>query len=268
MIPFRLLCLFALLSAPALFAESAPPAPTTEAPALRDGEALTFRVGFAIFTHAGEIKIAAHNEINDGKNQLAVTTNTRTRGVAHGFYPFEAHGESVYDPVTGRIQIYTENSAGPKKKTSVSLEFDYATGTVGYTDFYNSARNRRFPFPPGNPMDLIASLVQTRFWNLKPGDTRDINVFFDDDIYELTIHALRYEDIRTRLGTFKTLVYEPRMEKTPPKGMFKRGSNVHVWISQDERRLPVKFEVEFKFGAGVATLTEYQPPGSAPAETK
>jgi hypothetical protein len=42
--------------------------------------------------------------------------------------------------------------------------------------------------------------------------------------------------------------------------MFKRGSSVRVWISQDERRLPVKFLVDFKFGSGVATLVNYQPP--------
>ena len=24
------------------------------------------------------------------------------------------------------------------------------------------------------------------------------------------------------------------MEKTPPKGMFKKGSTVHVWIAQDD----------------------------------
>jgi hypothetical protein len=45
--------------------------------------------------------------------------------------------------------------------------------------------------------------------------------------------------------------------------MFKKGSAVRVWIAQDDpRRLPVKFEVEFKFGSGVATLVAYQPPAS------
>jgi hypothetical protein len=79
---------------------------------------------------------------------------------------------------------------------------------------------------------------------------------------------LRYEKITTRLGSFDTLVLEPRMEKTPPKGMFKRGSNVRVWIAQDERRLPVKFEVEFKFGAGVSTLTDYMEPPVANANPR
>jgi hypothetical protein len=114
-------------------------------------------------------------------------------------------------------------------------------------------------------MDLIMSLIQTRAWNLKPGETKDALVIFDDEFYELTIHAEKYEEVRTTLGTFNTLVLVPRMEKTPPKGMFKRGTGVRVWISQDERRLPVKFQVEFKFGSGVATLVNYQPPAGAAA---
>ena len=58
------------------------------------------------------------------------------------------------------------------------------------------------------------------------------------------------------------------MEKTPPKGMFKRGSSVHVWISQDGQRLPVRFEVEFKFGAGISTLVHYEPPTGSAGQTR
>ena len=50
--------------------------------------------------------------------------------------------------------------------------------------------------------------------------------------------------------------------------MFKRGSTVRVWIAQDERHLPVRFKVDFRFGAGTATLTDYQPPLAAATSTK
>ena len=60
---------------------------------------------------------------------------------------------------------------------------------------------------------------------------------------------------------FRTLVLVPRMEKTPPLGMFKRGSTVRVWIeTDDDRHLPVRFEVGFRFGVGTATILDYKPP--------
>ena len=82
---------------------------------------------------------------------------------------------------------------------------------------------------------------------------------FDDEFYELLIYAEGFDRVHTPWGDCKALVLEPKME-TNPKGMFKRGGEVRVWISQDDRKLPVKFEVAMKFGTGTAYLTEYHPP--------
>jgi hypothetical protein len=251
-----------------LFCLGAPVAAQEPELALHDGEKLTFRVAWGIFGNAGEIKITAANETNDGKQFLGVRTTTATRGVLRRLFPFEAQAESIYDLETKRLNVHTESSASNKKKTNIALEFDYPASVMRFTDFMNSAKNRTFSLPPGNPNDLISSLVKTRTWDLKVGEKRDMNVMFEEELYELTIHAVRHENVKTPLGTFDTIVYEPRMEKTPPKGMFKRGSSVHVWISQDGQRLPVRFEVEFKFGAGIATLIHYEPPTGAATESK
>lgn len=234
--------------------------------ALHDGEQMTFRVGWGILTGAGEIRIAAHRETMAGLPQLRVTTTTTTRGLVKAFFTFQAKSESVFDLETGRLLMSEESSKSKRKETHESLVFDYRKRTATYVNGLEPQKNGELPVPPGDPMDLIMSLIQTRTWNLKPGEQRDALVIFDDDFYELTLHAVGYEDVHTPLGDFKTLVLVPRMEKTEPKGMFKRGSTVKVWISQDQRRLPVRFEVEFKFGAGVATLVDYRPPAAAPGE--
>lgn len=263
MMLLRIISLISLLVVTTFAAEPEPQL------ALQDGEKLTFRVAWGIFGNAGEIQISAANETNDGKPFLGVTTTTATRGVLRRLFPFQAQAESIYDLQSKQLTVHTESSASNKKKTNMALEFDYEQSVMRFTDFMNSANNRAFSLPPGNPNDLISSLVKTRHWDLKPGEKRDMNVLFEEELYELTIYALHYEKVKTPLGSFNTLVYEPRMEKTPPKGMFKRGSSVHVWISQDGQRLPVKFEVEFKFGAGVASLVRYEPPtgSTAPART-
>jgi hypothetical protein len=231
--------------------------------ALRPGEALNYRVAWGLFRHAGDITITAREEINDRIPHTVVSTRTSTRGTLRRLFRFEAEAESVFDQRSGQLMLYTETSAGKKKKTNIALEFDYAKATARFTDFVNSANNTEVTIPGDSPMDLIMSLVQTRIWDIKPGDKRDIDVIFGKDIYQLTVHALRYEQVETPMGKFNTVVLQPRMEKTPPKGMFRRGSQVHVWIAQDdERHLPVMFEVEFKFGAGTALLESYQPPAT------
>lgn len=238
-------------------------------PAMSVGEALVFRVGWGVFMHAGEIKITGQSApAEDGNLRLKVIATTATRGFARALYTFDAQAEGIYDVHSGRLLSIVENAKSQKKETKTSVTFDYTKSTASYVNLINGSSPVALKMPAGEPQDLIMSLVQTRHWNMKPGEKRDALVFFGDEFYELTLHAERYEEVRTSLGTFQTLVIVPRMEKTPPKGMFKRGGAVSVWISQDERRLPVKFQVDFKFGAGVATLAKYEPPNVKPAVEK
>jgi len=239
--------------------------PLVAQPVLRSGEALNYSVGWSLFSNAGEIKIFTESSTleSDSPHLLTVTT-TATRGLARALFAFDARAEALVDARTGQLHSHLETSTTSNKKTRNRTTFDYAARRAFYRDEVNPAKNLDYILPVGEPLDLILCLINTRTWDLKPGEHRDALVLFQEEAYELTIHAVRYESLSTTLGTFNTLVLEPRMEKTPPKGMFKRGTAVRVWIAQnDPRRLPVRFEVEFKFGSGVATLTSYQPP-SAP----
>lgn len=232
--------------------------------ALNDGEALTYKVSWALLPGAGEIKIAAQTDASGPAPRLRVLTTTATKGFARWLLRFDASAESVFDPKSGCLLALTESSKQPDRETGHGVTFDYAAARALYTIPGATDKPRALEMPSGDPLDLITSLVQTRSWNLKVGEKRDALVLFDDEFYELTIYAVRTEEVKTSMGKFQTLVLEPRMEKTPPKGMFKKGSTVRVWIeTDDERRLPVKFEVEFKIGTGVATLTHYEPPASS-----
>jgi hypothetical protein len=232
---------------------------------LQSGEKLTYRVSWAI--RAGEIKIAAERDPTSTQPRLVVTTHTATRSVARLLLKFDADSRVTFDLATGRMLALEERSTLRDKETGQRVTFDYTKREATFIPENDPGKSRVEPMPAGDPADLIMGLLQTRTWDLKPGETRDALVLFEKDFYELTIHMARYEDLRIPLGTFRTVVLEPRMDKTPPKGMFKRGSSVRVWIAQDDHRLPVKFEVEFKIGTGTATLESYEGPASLPRAT-
>ena len=61
----------------------------------------------------------------------------------------------------------------------------------------------------------------------------------------------------TPLGTYKTLVLVPRMEKDA-KGLFKKGGEIKVWISQDASSLPVKMQLKLNFGTATLLLSGYK----------
>jgi hypothetical protein len=229
--------------------------------AMGDNESMLYRVSWAILPGAGEITINGHAATDpEGTALRRVVTRTATRGLAHLILPFEARAESLFDVASGRLLWLGESSTTRDKQDAHSVTFNYDRHLADYEGGLTPGPVRTLALPAGFPTDLITCLVQARTWKIPPGGSQDALVLFEDEFYELTVHDAGTEDISTPLGTFSTQMLEPRMERTPPKGMFKRGSKVKVWISQDARRLPVRFKVEFKFGSGVATLAEYRPP--------
>ena len=176
--------------------------------------------------------------------------------------PFDAEERGVFDLASGHLLSLRETSVQREKRLETAVTFDHDRREAAYAGPKSGGQPQLLQMPDGEPTDLIMGLLQTRAWNLPPGGSREALVLFANDFYELTVRHVGTEEVRTPLGTFRAAVLEPRMERTPPKGMFKRGSTVRVWIADDPRRLPVKFEVEFKIGKGTAVLESHTPPNS------
>ncbi|HEY9249400.1 MAG TPA: DUF3108 domain-containing protein [Rariglobus sp.] len=229
---------------------------------LKPGETLSYRVGWGPLGHAGDIMVTAAAEVVDGQTRTRMTTTTATRGFVRVIYPFDGEAGMLFDPADGRLLSASASTQGGGSKTKASIAFDYVTGKASYVDHLRPERNTTLPLPDGHLMDMITSLIQTRVWALAPGDSREVWVLFDDEFYPLRITAEREETIATPKGPRKTVLLVPRMIGKP-KGMFRRGGEVHVWVSADADRLPLRFEVKLKVGTAFAVLTDYRPP-SAP----
>ena len=226
---------------------------------LRPGESLTYRVGWGVLGHAGDMTIAARTETIENRPLLRITTTSATRGFVRALYPFNGDASMSFDPGDGRLLNATAKTRASKKSTHASIAFDYARREAGYVDHLNPARSATLTIPPGHPMDLITALIQSRVWSLSPGETREALVLFDDDFYPLKITAEREETISTPNGPRKTVLLIPSMIGKP-KGMFRRGGEIRVWVSADADRLPLRFEVKLKVGTAYAVLTDYRPP--------
>lgn len=230
---------------------------------LQPGEALTYRVSWGLLGQIGEMKISASAETVDGKESIRVNTTSATRGFVRTFYPFDGSAWTLFDAGTGRLLSGAATTKTSKKSTSASILFDYVKGEAVYTDHLRAKRSATLPLPDdAAPVDLITSLIQGRIWELQPGQSREALVLFDDEFYPLLITAEREETLSTASGPRKAILLVPTMPENP-KGMFKRGGEVKVWVSADKDRLPLRFEVKLKVGTAYATLSHYDPPSTA-----
>lgn len=230
---------------------------------LKPGEALTYRVGWGVLGHAGDMKVVASEEVVGGVTQTRVTTTSASRGFVRMLYSFDGEAQMFFDPSNGRLMSATAATVAKKARTKASIVFDYTKSEANYVDLLDASRNTMLLVPPdAHPVDLITSLIQTRVWALAVGESRDVLVLFDNDFYELKITAVREETIKLDKGSRKTVLLMPTMIGTP-KGMFRRGGEVRVWVSADSDHLPLRFEVKLKVGTAFAVLTDYQPPTAA-----
>ena len=97
---------------------------------------------------------------------------------------------------------------------------------------------------PGQPLDLVLE--------------KDLYISVGRNGVEKQVEG----DGRTPLGVYQTLVLIPRMENNP-KGLFKKGGEIKVWIAQDASNLPVKMQLKLNFGAATLLLSDYQAPAVA-----
>jgi hypothetical protein len=235
---------------------------------MRPGEQFTYKVGFAVFSRAGEITIRAQaGRSAEGRELIRVTTEIASRGIVRGFYAFDNQASATIDAASGRLLHVQEKGADPKRPTDSETTFDYAARVARHVDRSRPERSAEIPIPDGDPIDLISALVQTRDWDIKPGEKRNVLVHFGRDLYPLSIHAEGYEEVRTPIGKFRTLVLVPRMDQNP-KGLFKRGGEIKVWIAQDGSRLPVKMQLVLRYGTASLLMTDYTAAAATAKESR
>ncbi|MFH1497996.1 MAG: DUF3108 domain-containing protein [Verrucomicrobiota bacterium] len=251
-----------LLPTLALLCLAALPSLTAQ-PALQPGEAFTYRVSWGLLGKVGEINVSEQSGATPDVSSIAV--NTRTSGLARLLFPFEGTARSFFDRDDGQLLRASASTKSRRKSTEASIVFDYEAAQTRYTDHLNPRRDTVLALPGEPPLELITSLIRARDYNLKPGEARTVSVLFDDEIYELRLRAGDYETIETADGKVSALRVTPE-PVGEPKGMFKRGGAIRVWLADDAGRLPVRLEVELKVGTAVALLTEHSAP-PAPVET-
>lgn len=224
--------------------------------ALTDGEHFNYRLSWGLFGHAGELEISAEAVSDEPETRTRITMLTSTRGFIRALYPFDGKAQSIYDNMSGQLLEATATTMTPTKETNAIITLDYAKAEADYVDRLRPDRSLKVAIPERTPADFITTMIQTRNWDLDVGEKKRVAVLFDDEFYELEITAEKEETIKTPWGAKRVLMLVPRMPENP-KGMFRKGGEVRVWISRDETRLPLRFQVKLGIGTALAILTDY-----------
>ena len=111
--------------------------------------------------------------------------------------------------------------------------------------------------------DLIGGLISLRYLRLEPGKTAQIPVSDGKKFVMAKVEFQRRELLKTDFGNVNTMLYEIYLFDNI---LFRRSGHLHVWITDDERRLPIQLQVRLQFAIGTITFRMEKP--ETPVATK
>lgn len=100
--------------------------------------------------------------------------------------------------------------------------------------------------------DLIGGLNVLRTLHLEPGQSANIPVSDGKKTVEARVEAEEWEQLKTKAGTFKTMRYEAYIFNNV---LYPRNARLTIWVSDDEKRIPVQLRVKMQFTIGTVTLS-------------
>ena len=105
--------------------------------------------------------------------------------------------------------------------------------------------------------DIMSAFYYARtlsYAGMKPGDYVTLYNFYKDQTHELRVKFLGKQELEVEAGTFNTVVVEPLVKEG---GLFKAEGRIVIWLTDDERKIPIRVNTKVVVGSIDVELREY-----------
>lgn len=117
-------------------------------------------------------------------------------------------------------------------------------------------KSRLYEFDSQNTLDPITAAYLSRSVDFKVGDRLYFKVFGGRYRYLLELHVEKKELVELESGKVEAYKIIPRIQNLTKTGYAARLNEAAIWISADERRLPVKLSSKILFGTVFLDLVQ------------
>ena len=192
-----------------------------------------------------------HFEANGDRERL--TANADTIGAINMLFHVGDRFQSTFDRVKGCTYEFDKQTVEGRRQINSTLRLDYGQGksildeknlVTGQTKHVETA-------VPGCLTDLLTGVYYASSQPMEVGKTFVIPVVDAMHTVPVTMKVEGREEIKTALGTFKTL----RVQPTAAAGVVKNRGNIWIWYTDDERHLPVQMRARLFWGTITFRLT-------------
>ncbi len=209
------------------------------------GEKLKFSIGWE-FIDAGTAILSVDSLTEwKGRNVFHVTATTESNAFFSALYKVRNKLESFID-VKGMYPVrYVKNTSEGGTKRNFDVHFDHESGLASIADADSGDRVISIP---RFVQDIISAFYYVRTLPLDDGKEIDVSTFDNGRWKTAKIKVLRHEKISVDAGVFDCIVVQT------PIGPFKNKSDLNIWLTNDERRIPVLMKSKIAVGSVRAEL--------------
>jgi len=215
------------------------------------GERLEFRLRWGVIPAAD-----ATLEVlpGDQPSKIKFRAFAKTLSYVGMFYPVRETIESTVALPGAKVERYSKQGRqGREKSRDQEVVFDLENGTAQLRR--NEDLREPIEIPPDVQDPLSCFYV---FRTLPVPDDGAVNLKVSDGkkVVDGVVKLVGRETVQTPAGTFEAAIIEPELEGLG--GIFRKspGARILIWITDDDRRIPVKMQSEVSIGHFTAVLTK------------
>lgn len=233
-------------------AKAAAPAAEMRVP-FRAGETLTYNVGWSTYFTAGTatVRVQERRPLSGGRAAYILVAEGKPGSVLSKLYDLYYKAETQLDtrtllPLTA--SVFSKEGSRTRVKTT---HFKGAGKTADYSLQTNNLTKRTLSVQPYT-QDALAAIYVLRALPFKQGDSMAMPVTSGGDVYRARINYGGVESVTTDAGAFQA--WKVSVNAIDQDGK-PAARSMHLWFSNDARKLPVKIEAGLPVGSFTLTLS-------------
>jgi hypothetical protein len=210
----------------------------------------------------------------EGKKSYRVRIDARTSRGLDLIWKMRDTITSVFDAKSLAPSRFVFSQRENSRVIDTEAKFNHAAKKWAVNRWQEGRKPRVYDFDSNNTLDPITAVYLARSIDLNVGEKLFFNVFGGRYQYLLELNVEKKEPVELESGAvIQTFKVVPKLTNLTKKGYAGRVNEAAIWISADERRIPVKLWSKIFAGnvymelvqekTGVQSATTVETPGPA-----
>ncbi len=196
---------------------------------------------------------SAYLYVEGNSETIKISSEVKSASFISNFYYVHDKAESNIE--RGKPKYFRLIQIEGKHRGDKEIKFDYDAGEI---IFINNIKNKMSIHKGIDKvfMDVLSGFFYLRSLSISGKDSIYIDIFDSDKFATVEIKILREEKIETFDGKeVSALLIKPELTT---EGLFKRKGDIFIWISNDDKKIPLRIETKVPVGKITAELKEYK----------